>query len=45
MAAAGRKYGAPIIERAEHSLMCAGEDPANTNPANVPAREEGLNRL
>jgi hypothetical protein len=25
--------------------MRAGEDPTNTNPANVTAREEGLKRL
>jgi carboxymethylenebutenolidase len=45
MAAAGKKYDAVIYEGAGHGFMRAGEDPANTNPANVTAREEGLKRL
>jgi carboxymethylenebutenolidase len=45
MAAAGKKYDAVIYLGAGHGFMRAGEDPANTNPANVTAREEGLKRL
>ena len=45
MAAAGKKYDAVIYPGAGHGFMRAGEDPANTNPANVTAREEGLKRL
>ena len=45
MAAAGKKYDAVIYPGAGHGFMRAGEDPANTNPANVTARDEGLKRL
>jgi carboxymethylenebutenolidase len=45
MAAAGKKYDAVIYDGAGHGFMRAGEDPANTNPANVTARDEGLKRL
>ena len=45
MAAAGKKYEAVIYDGAGHGFMRAGEDPANTNPANTTAREEGLKRL
>ncbi len=45
MAAAGKKYDAVIYDGAGHGFMRAGEDPANTNPANVTARQEGLKRL
>lgn len=45
MAAAGKKYEAVIYDGAGHGFMRAGEDPANTNPANATARAEGLKRL
>ena len=45
MAAAGKKYDAVIYEGAGHGFMRAGEDPADTNPANATAREKGLKRL
>jgi len=45
MAAAGKKYEAVIYDGAGHGFMRAGEDPANTNPANTTARDEGLKRL
>ncbi len=45
MAAAGKKYDPVIYDGAGHGFMRAGEDPANTNPANTTAREEGLKRL
>ena len=45
MAAAGKKYDPVIYPDAGHGFMRAGEDPANTNPANTTAREEGLKRL
>jgi carboxymethylenebutenolidase len=45
MAAAGKKYDPVIYDGAGHGFMRAGEDPANTVPANTTAREEGLKRL
>jgi carboxymethylenebutenolidase len=45
MAAAGKKYDPVIYDGAGHGFMRAGEDPANTNPANTTARTEGLKRL
>ena len=45
MAAAGKKYDAVIYDGAGHGFMRAGEDPSNTNAANVTARTEGLKRL
>jgi carboxymethylenebutenolidase len=45
MAAAGKKYDPVIYEGAGHGFMRAGEDPANTNPANTTAREQALVRL
>ncbi|MGB7265465.1 MAG: dienelactone hydrolase family protein [Terracidiphilus sp.] len=45
MAAAGKKYEPVIYDGAGHGFMRAGEDPANTNPANVTARQQGLERL
>jgi carboxymethylenebutenolidase len=45
MAAAGKKYDSVIYDGAGHGFMRAGEDPANTNPANTTARTEGLKRL
>ena len=45
MAAAGKKYEPVVYEGAGHGFMRAGEDPANTNPANTAARKEALKRL
>lgn len=45
MAAVGKKYAATVYDGAGHGFMRAGEDPANTNPANATARAEGLKRL
>jgi carboxymethylenebutenolidase len=45
MAAAGKKYDPVIYDGAGHGFMRAGEDPANTNPANTTARNEALKRL
>ncbi len=45
MAAAGKTYDAVVYDGAGHGFMRAGEDPTNTNPANVTARKEGLKRL
>jgi len=45
MAAAGKKYETVVYDGAGHGFMRAGEDPANTNPANTTARNEGLKRL
>ena len=45
MAAASKKYDPVIYDGAGHGFMRAGEDPANTNPANTTARTEGLKRL
>jgi carboxymethylenebutenolidase len=45
MAAAGKKYNAVTYDGADHGFMRAGEDPANTDPANATARAEALKRL
>jgi len=45
MTAAGKTYDTVIYDGAGHGFMRAGEDPANTNPANTTARTEGLKRL
>ncbi len=45
MAAAGKKYDPVIYVGAGHGFMRAGEDPANTSPANSAARTEALKRL
>jgi carboxymethylenebutenolidase len=45
MAAASKKYDPVIYDGAGHGFMRAGEDPANTNPANTTARTESLKRL
>ena len=45
MASAGKKYDPVIYDGAGHGFMRAGEDPTNTNAANVTARDEGLKRL
>jgi carboxymethylenebutenolidase len=45
MAASAKKYETVIYDGAGHGFMRAGEDPANTNPANTTARSEALKRL
>jgi len=45
MKAAGKFYDPVTYDGAGHGFMRAGEDPANTNPANTTARTEGLKRL
>ena len=45
MKAAGKKYDPVTYDGAGHGFMRAGEDPANTNPANKTAREQGFDRL
>ena len=45
MQAAGKKYDPVVYDGAGHGFMRAGEDPGNTNPANVTARQEGLKQL
>jgi carboxymethylenebutenolidase len=45
MQAAGKTYEPVIYNGAGHGFMRAGEDPSNTNPANVKARKEGMKRL
>ncbi len=45
MKAAGKKYEPVTYDGAGHGFMRAGEDPANTNPANKKARDEGFARL
>jgi carboxymethylenebutenolidase len=45
MKAAGKKYDPVTYDGAGHGFMRAGEDPENTNPANVTARTQGLKRL
>ncbi|MGA2570278.1 MAG: dienelactone hydrolase family protein [Terracidiphilus sp.] len=45
MAAAGKVYDPVTYDAAGHGFMRAGEDPANTNPANSTARAEALKRL
>ncbi|MBI3404139.1 MAG: dienelactone hydrolase family protein [Acidobacteria bacterium] len=44
MKAAGKNYDPVTYEGAGHGFMRAGEDPANTNEANVKARKEGWER-
>lgn len=41
----GKKYEPVVYEGAGHGFMRMGEDPANTNPANVTARKEAMKRL
>jgi carboxymethylenebutenolidase len=45
MKAAGKFYEPVTYDGAGHGFMRAGEDPANTNPANKTAREQGFTRL
>jgi carboxymethylenebutenolidase len=45
MKAAGKFYEPVTYDGAGHGFMRAGEDPANTNPANKIAREQGFTRL
>lgn len=45
MQAAGKKYDSVVYDAAGHGFMRAGVDPGNTNPANVTARQKGLERL
>src|SRR5277367_4529651 len=45
MKAAGKKYEPVTYDGAGHGFMRAGEDPANTNPANKTAREQAMARL
>jgi carboxymethylenebutenolidase len=44
MKAAGKKYDPVTYEGAGHGFMRAGEDPANTNPANVTAHDQAWQR-
>lgn len=41
----GKKYDPVIYAGAGHGFMRMGEDPGNTNPANVTARKEAMERL
>jgi carboxymethylenebutenolidase len=41
----GKKYDPVIYAGAGHGFMRMGEDPGNTNPANVKARKEAMRRL
>jgi carboxymethylenebutenolidase len=41
----GKKYDPVIYAGAGHGFMRMGEDPGNTNPANVAARKEAMERL
>jgi carboxymethylenebutenolidase len=45
MKAAGKKYDPVTYDGAGHGFMRAGEDPANTNPANKTARDQAFERL
>jgi carboxymethylenebutenolidase len=45
MAAAGKKYEAVIYPGSEHMFVRLGEEPGNTNPANIEARGRALVRL
>ncbi|MCL2661096.1 MAG: alpha/beta fold hydrolase, partial [Acidobacteriaceae bacterium] len=45
MKAAGKRFEPVIYDGAGHGFMRAGEDPANTNPANKKARDEAFARL
>ena len=44
MKAAGKKYDPVTYEGAGHGFMRAGEDPANTNPANKTAHDQAWER-
>jgi carboxymethylenebutenolidase len=44
MKSAGKKYDPVTYEGAGHGFMRAGEDPANTNPDNKKARDQGWER-
>lgn len=44
MKAAGKKYDPVTYDGAGHGFMRAGEDPGNSNPANVTARNEAWER-
>jgi carboxymethylenebutenolidase len=41
----GKTYEPVVYEGAGHGFMRMGEDPSNTNPANVKARQESMHRL
>lgn len=41
----GKKYKPVVYAGAGHGFMRMGEDPGNTNPANVTARKEAMERL
>jgi carboxymethylenebutenolidase len=41
----GKKFDPKVYEGAGHGFMRMGEDPGNTNPANVTARKEAMGRL
>ena len=45
MKALSKTYEPVVYDGAGHGFMRAGEDPANTNPANITARNQGLARL
>ncbi|MFP5203902.1 MAG: dienelactone hydrolase family protein [Acidobacteriota bacterium] len=45
MKAAGKKYEPVVYPGAGHGFMRMGEDPGNTNPANVKARQQAMHRL
>lgn len=45
MKAAGKKFEPVTYADAGHGFMRAGEDPANTNPANKTARDQAFERL
>jgi len=45
MAKLGKTYEPVVYEGAGHGFMRMGEDPSNTNPANVKARQEAMHRL
>jgi carboxymethylenebutenolidase len=45
MKAAGKKFEPVTYDGAGHGFMRAGEDPANTNPANKTARDKAFARL
>ena len=41
----GKKYEPVVYAGAGHGFMRLGEDPGNTNPANISARKEAMQRL
>jgi len=45
MKAAGKKFDPVTYDGAGHGFMRAGEDPANTNPANKTARDQAFERM